>query len=73
MDNENNNADFNATVEEVHPRLVPAPDLTLPEFVDKAKNLLDDMAADFAEHVGDEEPHDWDYWVEQLTNSYVNS
>lgn len=75
MDNENNNADFEATVNEVHPTLRPAPDMTLKEFVDKVKNLADSMLEDFEEHTGEsaDVAQSWDYWNENLQSAYLNS
>lgn len=73
QDNENNNADFQSTVEEVYPTLKPAPHMTLEEFVNKAKNLLDEMLTDHPAAGDDEVIQSWDAWAEDLTSAYVNS
>lgn len=68
-ENPNNNADFDAEVR----KLIPAePDMTVQEFVDKAKNLLDEMLTDHHERTG-VESQDWTSWVDDLTAAYINS
>lgn len=48
------------------------PVMTVEEFVDKAKNLLDAMREEYVEMTGDEEPKDWVHWSTELTNAYLN-
>lgn len=74
MTDENNNADFDSAVGETHPTLVPAPEMTREEFVNKAKQLLDEMLVDHEEQTGmaDSETQDWGHWMDDLTAAYIN-
>lgn len=74
MDNENNHADFESDMHDVHPTLRPAPAMTRAEFVGKARDLLDALEEDHEEQTGvdDSEPHDWVYWSTELSNAYLN-
>ena len=53
--------------------LKPTKKLTLQEFVDETKNLLDAMLEDYEDSTGQTEPMDWDRWLIELTSAHINS
>lgn len=64
--------------EETEAKLVPVEndgELTLAEFVMKARTAIDDMPESFFDCTGEdpEVPQTLDYWLEQLTNLMHNS
>lgn len=49
-------------------------EFTLEEFVEKAKQTLDEMLTDYVEQTGDEsDTHTAEEWTEQLLNAIHNS
>lgn len=53
----------------------PAPLMTRDEFIDKVRQLLEDMESDHEDCTGvsDSDLHDWEFWSSELSNSYLNS
>lgn len=53
----------------------PAPLMTRDEFIDKARQLLEDMESDHEDHTGvsDSDLRDWEFWSSELSNAYLNS
>lgn len=53
----------------------PAPSMTRDEFIDKARQLLEDMESDHEDYTGvsDSDLHDWEFWSSELSNAYLNS
>lgn len=49
--------------------------MTRDEFIDKARQLLEDMESDHEDHTGvsDSDLHDWEFWSSELSNAYLNS
>lgn len=52
--------------------LKPEKPMTVEEFVNKAKNLLDEMLEEHHSSTGTE-TQDWPDWIEDLNSTYLNS
>lgn len=52
--------------------LAPEHSMTVEEFANKAKNLLDEMVAEHHDRTG-VETQDWPDWIEDLSSAYLNS